>query len=87
MWPHVLPHVPLHAQTSLSSLNRTLAGRSQPVSYRFFADHAAEGASTSSRSSSVCSDRDRPSPESSEPIDSLTGGVRRKKTETFDYFC
>lgn len=44
-----------------------------------FADHAAEGASTSSRSSSVCSDRDRSSAESSEPVDSCTGGAIRKK--------
>ena len=47
-----------------------------------FADHAAEGASTraSSRSSSVCSDHDRSSAESSEPaVNSLTAGARIKQ--------
>lgn len=41
--------------------------------------HAAEEASTSSRSSSVCSDRDRPSAESSKPSYSLTEGARKKQ--------
>lgn len=41
--------------------------------------HAAEEASTSSRSSSVCSDRDRPSAESSKPGYSLTEGARKKQ--------